>query len=327
MKPVKKISIIIPVFNEEDIIDELVSRLEKATENKDYDFEFIFVDDGSTDTTLFKLLALQNQHHKLKIVKLSRNWGHQNAYNAGLDNVSGNAVIFMDGDLEDPPEMTGEFIRKWEEGYDVVYAVKETRYESRFKKFMFYLFYQTLKRFSNVSVDKQAGMFSLIDEKVLHELRNCREKNKYYVGLRYFVGFKQVKILYNRQKRHAGSPKQTYRRLVNYALDAIFSFSFLPIRLLTFFGFSILLIISIATLFIICAKLLKFNFWIFYDLPGWSSIVISIFFVLGVQLVFMGVLGEYIARILDEVRNRPYYIIEDIFEVTPNLNESDKIKK
>ncbi|MBT4484908.1 MAG: glycosyltransferase family 2 protein [Candidatus Latescibacteria bacterium] len=314
----KKISIIIPVYNEEKVIEELVSRLENATCKLKYNFEFIFVDDGSKDDTLPKLIMLQADNPKLKIIKLSRNWGHQNAYNAGLDYVSGNAVVFMDGDLEDPPEVIQEFIKKWEEGFEVVYAVKETREESWFKKIMFSLFYHFLERFSNISVDKQAGMFSLIDEKVLKELRKCREKNKYYVGLRFFVGFKQAKITYHRDKRFAGSPKQTYRRLVNYALDALFAFSFLPIRLLTFFGIFVLIIITLGTGFIFFAKIFKFNFWIFYDLPGWSSIILLIFFVLGVQMIFMGVLGEYIARILDEVRNRPYYIVEEVFEVEKN---------
>jgi polyisoprenyl-phosphate glycosyltransferase len=317
----KKISIIIPIFNEEDIVVELVFRIKKAISDLRYRFEIVMVDDGSNDGTLVKLLSIQANTPQLKIVKLSKNWGHQNAYNAGLDNATGNAVVLMDGDLEDPPEVIREFIKKWEEGFDIVTATKKSRYESRVKKLMFSLFYQLIKRFSNVSMDRQTGMFSLIDEKVVKELRKCNEKNKYYVGLRSFLGFKQVSITYNRDKRYSGNPKQTYRKLINYALNAFFSFSFLPIRVMTYFGILVLLTAFLLSFVLVTVRLFNLNFWVFRSLPGWTSIVILILFILSVQIIFMGFIGEYVARIFDEVRNRPYYIIENVFESKQSKNE------
>jgi polyisoprenyl-phosphate glycosyltransferase len=314
----KKISIVIPIFNEEDIVDELVFRIKKAISDLRYRFEIVVVDDGSSDGTLARLQSIRATTPQLKIVKLSRNWGHQNAFNAGLDNATGNAVVLMDGDLEDPPDVIREFINKWEEGFDVVTAVKESRHESQFKKLMFSLFYRLIKRFSNISMEKQIGMFSLIDEKVVKELRKCSEKNKYYVGLRAFVGFKQARIVYSRDRRYAGKPKQTYIKLINYALNAFFSFSFLPIRVMTYFGIFILLTTFLLSFILVTVRLFNLDFWVFRNLPGWTSIVILILFILSIQIIFMGFIGEYIARIFDEVRDRPYYIVESVLESNQN---------
>ena len=312
----KSVDVIIPILNEEETVDELVFRLQKVTKGLNYNFKFIIVDDGSKDNTLEKLLSIQVNEPRLEIIKLSRNWGHQNAYNAGVDRSTADALILMDGDLEDPPELFPRFLEKWEEGREVVYAVKESRKGTGFKKFMFSLFYKLLKRFSEVPVDQQAGMFSLMDKKVVTELKKCSEKNKYYVGLRFFMGFKQSKISFHRDKRFAGTPKQTFRKLLNYGLNAFFSFSFLPIRLLTYLGLFLLSVISIISVVFIFGKITDVPFWFFEQmraLPGWTSIILAIFFVLGVQIIFLGLLGEYIARIFDEVRQRPYYIIDKIY--------------
>ena len=316
----REIDIVIPLFDEEEVIDELFSRLRKVTSNLNYKFKFIMVDDGSKDGTLQKLLRLQANESRLEILKLSRNWGHQNAYNAGVDRSSGNALILMDGDLEDPPEMIPEMIRKWEEGYEVVYSVKKSRQTNLLYRFMFSMFYKVYEFFSDVTVDHNAGMFSLIDKKVLDEIRNCTEKNRYYVGLRFFVGFNQIKIPYDRGKRFAGKPRQSFRKLFNYALNAIFSFSFLPIRSVTFFGFFILFLIFLCSILLIFAYVADVRFAFLGSLravPGWTTIVLLLFSVLGTQMIFIGVLGEYIARIFDEVRNRPYYIVEKVYEVPP----------
>lgn len=310
----KKVSIIIPVYNEEAIVSELIDRLQKVTSDFPYQFEVILVDDGSTDNTLFNLLQIQKADSRLIILKLSRNWGHQNAYNAGLDHATGNAVILMDGDLEDPPELIGDFLKKWEEGFDVVYALKKTRQESRIKRFLFSIFYNILQTITDISVEKQAGMFSLLDEKVVREIVQFKERNKYYVGLRYMVGFKQISISYNREKRFAGKPKQSFRKLINYAFNAFFSFSFLPIRLLTYSGILILAAIIILSVTLVIMKLLKSHIPFYHDLHGWTSVILAFLFLLGIQITFMGILGEYIARIFDEVRNRPYYIIEKVFK-------------
>ena len=316
----KKIDVVIPIFNEEEIIEELILRLQKVTHDLNYQFKFILVDDGSEDKTLKKILALQAFEPRLEVIKLSRNWGFQNAYNAGIERSTAHALILMDGDLEDPPELFPEFLKKWEEGNEVVYAVKYSRKRNIFAKLMFSLFYKLLTRFSEVNVDEQAGMFSLVDKKVVNELKKCSEKGKFYVGLRFFMGFKQTRIKYHREKRFAGTPKQTFRRLVNYGLNAFFSFSFLPIRLLTYLGMFLLFTISVVGFVFILASTTDFSNWIFEELRaaphGWVSLVLAIFFVLGVQVVFLGILGEYIARVFDEVRNRPYYVIDQIFNVS-----------
>ena len=207
-----KIDVVVPLQNEEGSVEELISRLQRVVQGINYNFEFIIVDDGSKDGTLQKLLALQSTDHRIKLIQLSRNWGQQNAYNAGIDHATGDAVVLMDGDLEDPPEIIPEMIKKWEEGYHVVCTVKKSRQRNLFYKFMFNLFYKLLRLFSDVPVDQNAGMFSLIDKKALGEVRKCLEKNKYYVGLRSYVGFKHAQILYHRGQRFAGKPKQSFKK-------------------------------------------------------------------------------------------------------------------
>jgi len=308
------IEIIIPIYNEESVVAELISRLNEATIGLNYIINYILVDDGSRDNTLSILRSLQQTEKRLKIIQLSRNWGQQNAYNAGIENSCGDAVILMDGDLEDPPELIPKFIQKWEEGFDVVYGVKDSRQRSFFGKCMFSLFHKIFGLVSDIPVDRHSGAFSLVNKRVIDELKKCREKNKYYAGLRSFVGFKQARVNYHREMRFAGNPKQTFKKLLNDALNAFFSFSFLPIRLVTFFGIILLAFISMISILLIIAKVTTFQHGFFFDLPGWTSVVLLILFVIGVQIVFTGILGEYIARIFDEVRNRPYYIVDNIYE-------------
>jgi polyisoprenyl-phosphate glycosyltransferase len=314
----KTVSIVIPIFNEELIVEELINRLQRVTHQLSYHFEFCVVDDGSRDKTLEKLLALQNDEPRLKIVKLTRNWGHQNAFNAGLSHARGDALILMDGDLEDPPEMFPEFLKKWEEGFEVVYTVKKSRQLNWWSRPLFIFFYRLLSLFSEVDVEQHSGMFSLIDKKVSDHLIKCNEKNKFYVGLRAFMGYRQVGLPYNREPRFAGLPKQNFRRLVNYAVNAFFSFSFLPIRIITYFGLTILLGIFAFSVALILGRIFDPSIWFFGDLkalPGWTSIVLLLLFIAGTQIVFTGILGEYIARIFDEVRQRPYFIVDEVYEV------------
>ena len=320
----KKVSIIIPIFNEELIVEELINRLQKATKELSYHFEFYLVDDGSRDKTLEKLLYLQNFEPRLKIVKLTRNWGHQNAFNAGLSHAGGDALILMDGDLEDPPEMIPDLLKKWEEGFEVVYTVKKSRQLNWWSRPLFSIFYKLLRLFSEVDVEKHSGMFSLIDKKVSDHLIKCNEKNKFYVGLRAFMGYRQIGLPYNREPRFAGPPKQNFRRLANYAVDAFFSFSFLPIRIITYFGLFLLLGIVTFSILLMLGRIFDPSIWFFEDLkalPGWTSIVLLLLFITGTQIIFTGILGEYIARIFDEVRQRPYFIVDKVYEVeNPKLN-------
>jgi len=313
----KKVTVVVPLFNEELIVEKLLERLQSVTQGLDYDFEFLIVDDGSKDATLSKLLERQEKEPRLKVLELSRNWGHQNAFNAGIDQASGDAVILMDGDLEDPPEMIVQFLEKWEQGFEVVYTVKESRQRNWLDKILFNAFYRLLRLFSDVDVERNSGMFSLLDRRVLDYLKQFGEKNKYYVGLRSFVGFKQTSLTYHRPPRFAGSPKQTFRRLLNYALNAYFAFSFLPIRMVTYFGLFILAAIILFSAVLFIGRLVDIPFWYFEmlkELPGWTSLVLLILFLMGTQIIFLGILGEYIARIYDEVRERPYYIVREIHE-------------
>lgn len=309
----KSVSIVIPIFNEELIVDELVSRIQKVVRELNFEFEFVCVDDGSKDKTLARLLDLQSKEPRLKIVKLSRNWGHQNAVNAGLDHATGDAVILMDGDLEDPPELLPQFLVKWQEGYDVVYGVKKSREGTIFKKILFWMFYKILIFVSDEKVVEHAGIFSLLDRKVVQQLRRFPERNKYYAGLRFLVGFNQVEITYNREQRFAGNPKQTFKKLRSDAVNAFFSLSFLPIRLLTYFGLFLMAGIFMVSAFIIILKVFDIQFWILRSLPGWTSLALIGFFILAIQIIFLGIIGEYIARIFDEVRQRPYYIVETVY--------------
>ncbi len=323
----KKVSIVVPVYNEEIIVEQLISRIQRSIDGLRYHFEILFIDDGSSDNTLRNLLKIQENENRIKIIKLSRNWGHQNAYNAGLDYASGNGVVFMDGDLEDPPEIIRTFLEKWEEGYEVVSAIKKSRYESRIKKMMFSFFYSIINFFSGVTIDKHSGMFSLIDEKVVRELRRCREKNKYYVGLRSFLGFKQTRIFYHREKRFAGKPKQSFRKLIKYAIDALFSFSFVPIRIIGAIGFCVMVIIVLLSIGLIILRVLHLKIWIFGQLPyGWTSLIMLNLFTFGVMSFFIGVVGEYIARVFEEVRNRPYFVVDEIFESKEELTKKCREK-
>jgi len=319
----KKISIIIPVFNEEKTIPELYSRIVKSADALPYEFKFMFVEDGSTDGTLGLLLDYQKKDSRIAVIKLTRNWGYQNSLNAGLDYAEADAVIMMDGDLEDPPETIGHLLNKWNEGFDIVEAVKEARYVSPLKRAVFSIFYRLMERFSNVRVARQSGVFSLIDRRALSQLKLLKEKNKYYSGLRAFIGFRRTQILYRRQKRYAGRPKQTLRKLVNYALDAFFSFSFFPVRVLTYLGLMILLVIISLSILLVIIKIFAISLPFTCALPSWMPLVLLILFVSGVQILFMGILGEYIARIFDEVRNRPYYLVDSVYA---NTAENSKIQ-
>lgn len=310
----KSVSIVIPVLNEEPIIDDLMTRLRAVTEDLDYAFEFVVVDDGSRDGTLPALIAWQEREPRLTVIKLSRNWGHQNAYNAGIDHASNSdAVILMDGDLQDPPELIPGILEKWRQGFEVVFTVKQTRIDSVTRKILTAIYYWLVHLVTEVKLEKQVGMFSLLDRKVVAQLRRFTERNKSYPNLRKFVGFKQAHIPYHRGKRHAGKGKQNLRRLVNDALNAIFAFSYVPMRLITLTGLALTLIFAMLSVFVLFFRITDVEIWIFRNVPGWTSAILLILVVASFNLVFLGIIGEYIARIYDEVRNRPYYIVDTIY--------------
>ena len=311
----EKVCVVIPVWNELDIVDQLVERLRLATEPVPYQFEFLLVDDGSTDGTFERLLLLQQDEPRLTVVRLSRNWGHQNAYNAGLDHVGdSDAIIMMDGGLQDPPELIPEFLKKWKEGFNVVYTVKELRTDGLIRKILTFLYYWIIDLIGEVKIEKNAGMFSLIDRKVCDQLRFIKEKSKSYPNLRTFVGFRQTSISFQRPGRVAGKPRQTLGRLLNDGLNAIFSFSFAPIRMITVVGLVMIVIFLVAFIGVLIIRIWGIEFGIVRSIPGWTSAILLILIVSSINLVFLGIIGEYIARIFDEVRSRPYYLVEGVYK-------------
>jgi dolichol-phosphate mannosyltransferase len=307
-----KVSLIIPVFDEEEGIETLAHRVTTVLGELDYEFEIVLVDDGSIDRTLESLQVWQKKDDRVVIVKLSRNWGHQRAYNAGLDVARGDAVIFMDGDLEDPPEVIPELLLGWEEGFDVVYTVKAERHQNWVRKNLTRMYYWSLKSAARYGVEAQAGMFSLVNKKVADVLRNMPESNKSYPNLRSMAGFKQKSITYSRDKRAFGKPKQTLGRLVLDGMNALFSNSYFPIRAIMLAGLLFSIVFIFVGIIVAFVRLTGLEFWIFRSIPGTQMILITILAFGSLQIMFLGILGEYIARIYEESKGRPYYIIDEV---------------
>lgn len=299
-------SIVIPVFNEEETIYELCKRIEEVMNQIEGVREVIFVNDGSTDSSLSLLIDIRQKFSEIKILNFSRNFGHQSALSAGLDYAEGQAVILMDGDLQDSPEAILKFIEKWKEGYDVVYSIRKKRKESFLKRLAFTAFYRIQAILSEIYIPLDAGIFSLLDRKVVLAIRSMPERNKYLSGLRAYAGFKQIGIPVERGPRFSGEPRVSLRKLFRLAFDGIFAFSTVPLKLATYLG----IIISIFSFLIGFLGLIsKFVFGIL--LLDWDYGLTSIFFLGGIQLVFLGILGEYIARIYEEVKQRPQYVIRE----------------
>ncbi len=299
-------SIIIPIFNEEQTISELHSRLMAATASLQDLFEIILVDDGSTDGSFDLMSEIHTKDARVKIIRLSRNFGHQIAISAGMDLSKGGAVILMDGDLQDPPELLPQMVRLWKEGYHVVYTVKKSRKESSLKRLAFKMYYRILKTLSSIDIPVDAGNFSLMDRRVVEVLHNMPERNRYISGMRAWAGFKQTAVYYDRSERFSGKPRMSFNRLTQLALDGIFSFSNVPLRLAIYLGLFTAAASFVGGLAVIYAKL-------FTDkaILGWASTIISILFVGGMILLTLGVIGEYISRIYEEVKKRPLYVIRD----------------
>jgi len=304
MKPMY--SIIIPVYNEEKTLPELHRRLGAALQPLGRDIEIILVDDGSRDRSFELMKEARNHDSRIKIVSLSRNFGHQVAISAGIDLARGDAVILMDGDLQDPPELIGTMIQRWREGYQVVYTIKRTRRENRLKRFAFHSFYRLLHAVSTIEIPMEAGNFSLLDRKVVEVLRAMPERNRYISGLRAWAGFKQIGLEYDRGARFAGRPQMSFRRLTELALDGIFSFSKAPLRAAIYVGVFSALIAFFGGLYVLSEKL-------FTDkaILGWASTIVSVTFLGGLVLMTLGIIGEYIGRIYDEVKHRPLYVIRE----------------
>jgi len=301
-------SLIIPVYNEEALIDELAARSAKAVESFVTDYEILFVNDGSTDLTLNRLIELRKTNPQIKIVDLSRNFGHQAAYTAGLELAQGNYVAMMDGDLQDPPELLGAMYRMiTEEGYDIVSGKREGRKTKRFRNFT-RLFHEIFRKASGMENMESNGNFCLMNRNAVNALIKMKESIRYLPGLRSFIGFKQGYIKYIRESRLQGEPKMTLGKLIILGADAIFSFSRFPIKVCLFLGLVGTIVFMIAGIYALVGKIVG------YSLFGWSSTVLSIYFLGSIQLIFLGVVGEYVYRIYKETQKRPIYLIKKFYD-------------
>jgi polyisoprenyl-phosphate glycosyltransferase len=302
-----KYSLVLPIYNEEETIPELVRRIGQLIDQLDGDAEAIFVDDGSSDSSYEAMVAAREIDPRFKLLRLSRNFGHQIAVTAGLDVASGDAVIVMDADLQDPPEVALELAARWREGYDVVYAVREERHgASRFKRATASGFYRLFKRMSDVDVPLDVGDFRLVDRRALDAFRSMRESNRYVRGMFSWIGFRQVGVPFTREERFAGETKYPLRNMVRFATDGIVSFSAYPLRLALKVGFLVSAFSFVLGIVFLVSRLAGF-----YSVPGLASIAVFVAFLGGIQLLLLGIMGEYIARIHDEVKGRPLYLVSD----------------
>ncbi len=305
--PAPVISVVIPVFNEQENLPPLHDRLTQVLSQCEPAYELIFVDDGSRDRSVSLLRSLEACDPRVKVVELARNFGHQVAISAGLDHALGQGVIIMDADMQDPPEILPQFIAKWREGHDVVYAVREHRKESWFKRTAYALFYRLLQRIANIRIPLDAGDFCIMDKRVVEVLNGMPERNRFVRGIRSWVGLDQVGLAYERQARYAGESKYTFRRLLYLALDGLISFSFVPLRLISIAGFCVSIISFLLAVFYLIKKLTSG-----LSPPGFATLIVSLFFLAGIQLITIGVIGEYVGRIFEEVKRRPLYVLRRV---------------
>ncbi len=302
------ISVVIPVYNEALNINLLYERLTKVLKSIGGSYELIFVNDGSRDNSIDLLKVLASQHQEVKYIDLSRNFGHQIAVSAGLDKTQGERVVIIDADLQDPPELIADLYVKMNEGYEVVYAKRKRRKGESFLKLLTAkLFYRILSKITSIHIPVDTGDFRLMDRKVVEALRQMPESHKFLRGQIAWVGYRQTFIEYEREERHAGKTGYTYRKMFRFALDGVTAFSNFPIKLVTVMGF---LVSTIAFLMII------YTFYVKYFTNqeverGWASLMVGILFLGGVQLISIGILGEYISRINTDVRKRPLYFIKE----------------
>jgi glycosyltransferase involved in cell wall biosynthesis len=303
------LSLVIPIFNEESLVDELVKRTISSLETFINEYEVIFVDDGSTDQSLSKLLRWQQNNRKIKILSLSKNFGHQAAYTAGLEHAGGEIIAMMDGDLQDPPELLSDMYRKiTEEDFDIVSGKKTGRKGNKGRNLYAILFHLIFKHIGEIKNMENSGNYSMMKRKAVEALLSMKEKVRYLPGLRTFIGFNQGYIEFVREDRLRGEPKMSIRKLFILAADAIFSFSRFPIRFCLILGTIGTLVFMGAGIYVLIAKVSGFA------IIGWSSTLLSIYFLGSIQLVFLGILGEYVYRSYKESQNRPVYFVKKFYD-------------
>lgn len=308
-----RVSVAVPLYNEEAGIPELLRRIGAALNGlPGGPHEGVLVDDGSTDGTLALLEAAAARDERLVVISLSRNFGHQAALSAALDHVSGDVTIVMDGDLQDPPELIPDFLARYAQGYDVVYATRVRRKEAWWLRLSYFLFYRVFSRLSSVSVPVDAGDFGLMTRRVVEELRRAPERHRFLRGLRSWVGFRQIGLPVERLERHRGKSKYGLGRLLALAFDGIFAFSIVPIRAAVMLGAVAIALASVFALYAVYAKLVLNQ-----SPQGFTALILVIVFLSGVHLFFVGVVGEYVGRVYEEVKRRPLYVVGRLIRHAP----------
>jgi len=306
-----KISVVVPIHNEEDCLPELHARLIATLEGLGLEHQIIFVNDGSSDRSLELMSRYAEADRRIVIINLSRNFGHQPALSAGLSYASGDVVVLMDGDLQDPPELIGTMLECWRDGHEVVIAMRRGRGEKGLRKVMFDIFYKVLGFLSDYPLPLNAGIFGLLDRRCVEEINRLSEHNRFLPGLRCWIGFRQGSVYYERSNRFAGEPKQSFWRLVKYGLDAIFSFSYKPLRVALVLGLAVFgLTFSYASV-LVFLRVIGYNV-----VRGFTTPTVAILILGGIQLFTIGILGEYLGRIYDEVKRRPYYIVSGVVNIS-----------
>lgn len=306
-----KLAIVAPCYNEEGGLAEFVRRVKAVCTGLGCRHEIILVNDGSRDRTWPVACELANRDGTIKVVNLLRNFGHQAAVTAGLDVAEGDAIVLIDSDLQDPPEVIPEMIARWQAGADVVYGQRRTREgESGFKRLTAKIFYRVLQRMTKSNIPSDTGDFRLMDRKVAEALRGMRERHRFIRGMVSWVGGRQEPVVYDRKPRFAGETKYPLRKMISFAIDAITSFSVVPLRLVTYLALFILALAVVMTLVVFGVKLVNPNYFI----PGYASLILLIMFFGGVQLLALGVIGEYLGRMFESVKARPIYIVDQVYQ-------------
>jgi len=323
------ISIVIPSYNEEDVLPKLLNHLLPVASGFQNPCEIIFVDDGSNDKTWQIISNAHKENPLIKGIRFSRNFGHQSAVTAGLKYAAGDAVIIMDADLQDPPEILQKFIDKWKSGYEVVYAVRKKRKESFFKRSGYFIFYRLMRKLSDIEIPLDSGDFCLMDRKVVSQINDLPEKNRFIRGLRSWVGFKHIGIEYERHARADGEVKYTLRKLISLALSGLLSFSSIPLRLSSLLGFCIAGTSFVGFIFFFLYRIfdLKLFGYSIKEAPGTATIFLTILFLGGIQLITIGIIGEYIGKIFEEVKQRPTFVTDKTLGFIKTQNNNVLIER
>ena len=307
-----EISVVVPLYCEESNVDYLFQRLEAVLDQLGRSYEIVCVDDGSYDGTLRALQTHHQRNPDIKVVALSRNFGKEVALTAGIDYATGAAVVPIDADLQDPPELIAELVAKWREGYDVVYAKRRSRQgETWLKQTTANAFYRIMERMSNVPIPRDTGDFRLLDRRVVEVLKQLPERTRFMKGLFAWVGYRQAEVMYDREPRHSGNTKWNYWRLWNFAVDGIVSFSVAPLRVWSYVGMMFASISLLYGLFLLL-RTVRYG----SDVPGYASLMVGVLFLGGIQLISLGILGEYLGRVFEEVKGRPLYLVRDTYGVS-----------